>query len=112
MSDFCISCEPLFNDLVGLCEVDRWCQVICEGCGRTVVDSTGACVVECEYPENHMRCPRCNTQLVRGQAIKPNRDPNTRYVSGILPVITADTMELIDVVKCPSCGNSEGELDD
>lgn len=46
MSDYCKDCsEELFGsdfeDLADLVKPGQFCEVLCEGCGRIVVDSTG-----------------------------------------------------------------------
>jgi hypothetical protein len=53
-----------------------------------------------------MKCPRCNIDMVIGQAIEPSYDENARY---ILPPqnITYQTMKIITCFKCPSCGHSD-----
>ena len=54
MADFCKQCsieifDQDFKELAGLTSLeaeaeDRFCVVICEGCGRIQVDSSGSCV--------------------------------------------------------------------
>jgi hypothetical protein len=53
-----------------------------------------------------MKCVKCDTDMVIGQAINP-------YNQGIPfsfftpPPIKIDTLELIDCWKCPKCGRSD-----
>jgi hypothetical protein len=53
-----------------------------------------------------MKCKICDVEMVIGQAINPGYDENALYIA---PVgnITNDTLELIDVWKCPKCGHQE-----
>lgn len=53
-----------------------------------------------------MICKKCKTKMKMGIAIDPKYDQNARY---IMPVgnLNSDTLELIDVWKCPKCGHSE-----
>lgn len=53
MADFCKQCSidtfgEDFHDMAGLgpagCEAEWLCQVLCEGCGPTMVDQSGTCV--------------------------------------------------------------------
>jgi len=53
-----------------------------------------------------MKCPRCNVEMVPGKAIDPAMKSNTLYEIEI-PNVTAKTLRLIDVLKCPECGHSE-----
>jgi RNase P subunit RPR2 len=53
-----------------------------------------------------MKCKKCETEMVIGQAIKPRGDENA------IPIvpwgnITNETLEIINVWKCPNCGHSE-----
>jgi hypothetical protein len=41
-----------------------------------------------------------------GLAIKPDLEANSRYLVQ-QPMINAETLELIDVLKCPKCGYSD-----
>jgi hypothetical protein len=41
-----------------------------------------------------------------GIAIKPDMEANALYVCP-QPMINAETLELIDVLKCPKCGYSD-----
>jgi ssDNA-binding Zn-finger/Zn-ribbon topoisomerase 1 len=53
-----------------------------------------------------MKCIKCNTGMVIGQAISPhNRE--IRWCFGSQPPIKIDTLELIDCWKCPKCGQSD-----
>lgn len=53
-----------------------------------------------------MNCPKCDVELKWGIAI--DADPH-----GIVPNVnkTVDTLELIDVLKCPKCGYSDDGVD-
>ena len=53
-----------------------------------------------------LKCPKCKIKMVIGQAIRSNLEVNTRYLTG-KPLINHETLELIDVLKCPTCGHSE-----
>lgn len=53
-----------------------------------------------------LRCYRCGTEMVKGTAIKPNIESDSLAVMSATP-ITAETIELINVWKCPTCGHSE-----
>lgn len=52
MADFCKQCSldhlgiPNYTDLDKLCKDDEYVQVICEGCGQTVVNSKGECIAK------------------------------------------------------------------
>lgn len=53
MSDHCTTCEPEFDDLVGITSKELFAQgfaalVLCEGCGPTQVDPEGYCLGGCE----------------------------------------------------------------
>jgi len=54
MADYCMQCSiehfgEDFKELAGLCsnKPDACAQVICEGCGNTIVDYTGKCIANC-----------------------------------------------------------------
>jgi ssDNA-binding Zn-finger/Zn-ribbon topoisomerase 1 len=51
-------------------------------------------------------CPRCDIPMILGKAIKPEEEYNCRYLVQQEP-INSDTLEIIDVMKCPKCGHSE-----
>ena len=53
-----------------------------------------------------MKCKVCGTEMELGKAIKPNIEEGALYVA---PPgnITDETLEVIDVWKCPNCGHSE-----
>lgn len=52
-----------------------------------------------------MKCPRCNVDMVIGEAIKSE---NSRSLSIVpQPLITFETMEIIPCWKCPLCGHSD-----
>lgn len=52
-----------------------------------------------------MTCSKCNTQMEIGKAIKSNRTAGAIYFYP--PVnITAETLQMIYCLKCPSCGYS------
>jgi len=53
-----------------------------------------------------MICKQCKTKMEIGTAIDPKHDINTRYLVP-RPPINQDTLELIDVWKCNTCGRSE-----
>ncbi len=53
-----------------------------------------------------MLCPRCNVELKLGIAIDPRTDKNTLFYRQQYP-LTADELELINVLKCPKCGYSD-----
>lgn len=53
-----------------------------------------------------MICKRCKTEMTIGIAIDPLRDERALYVAGP-PRINKDTLELIEVYKCPKCGHSD-----
>lgn len=60
MADFCAQCtktvlgvEPEKNDFVGICQKDDIVPVLCEGCGKTKVNSEGTCLgVNCIRAHN------------------------------------------------------------
>lgn len=55
-----------------------------------------------------MICSKCNIEMVIGQAIDPGYEDGCRRMVGHIDLtITDDTLELIDVWKCPNCGHSE-----
>ena len=50
------------------------------------------------------KCPKCKVDLENGIAIKTD---DWSYIAVLSkPLITADELELIDVLKCPKCGHS------
>lgn len=54
-----------------------------------------------------MKCPKCSIEMKWGIAIDA-------LPLGIVPranIITADTLKLIDVLKCPICGYSDDGVD-
>jgi hypothetical protein len=53
-----------------------------------------------------MNCPRCDIEMKLGIAIRPEMEWNALYVCQ-QPMINAETLELIDVLKCPKCGYSD-----
>ena len=53
-----------------------------------------------------MNCPKCGTKMRLGKAIKPDTEANALYIAP-QPMINADTLELINVLKCPACGHSD-----
>jgi rubrerythrin len=53
-----------------------------------------------------MKCKVCNTEMIIGEAINPREREGALYV--VPPGnITNDTLEIIEVWKCPKCGHSE-----
>lgn len=59
-----------------------------------------------------MKCPKCNVDMMIGQAIKPQSVANAIYVVPPLS-ITYQTMKIIQCFKCPKCGYSDdGELNE
>lgn len=57
-----------------------------------------------------MNYPKCKIKMVIGQAIRSNLEVNTRYLTG-KPLINHETLELIDVLKCPKCGYSDNGIE-
>ena len=53
-----------------------------------------------------MICPKCGTEMLLGKAIKPDMEANALYICRP-PMINSETLELINVLKCPVCGHSE-----
>lgn len=53
-----------------------------------------------------MNCAKCGTEMVPGKAIRPDTEHGALHIVQ-QPMITAETMELIDVLKCPACGHSD-----
>jgi hypothetical protein len=53
-----------------------------------------------------MKCKICNIEMTIGKAIKPNGEEGAIYVAPPAN-INNDTLELIEVWKCPKCGHSE-----
>lgn len=51
-----------------------------------------------------MNCPRCNVPMVTGKAIKPGL-PAGCFCPSV--AVTAETLELLVVLKCPQCGHSD-----
>ena len=52
------------------------------------------------------KCPKCNLPLVKGTAILT--DESTRSPCWFTkPLINAQTLKLIECLKCPSCGHSD-----
>ena len=56
-----------------------------------------------------MKCPKCKIDMVDGIAIKPIEEENCRYIVP-QPLITNETLEIIEVLKCPKCGYSNDDL--
>ena len=52
-----------------------------------------------------MYCPTCKVAMIIGKAIKTNTVEGALYVAG-QPKLNAETLELIEVYKCPQCGHS------
>ena len=57
-----------------------------------------------------MNCPKCNTEMKLGKAIKPNRYDDAIVIFPT-PMINSETIQLIDVLKCSDCGHSDDELE-
>lgn len=53
-----------------------------------------------------MICPKCNVEMVKGQAIHPN----ARYFAPFDKILKHDEVHLIPVLKCPKCGFSDDDL--
>jgi len=53
-----------------------------------------------------MNCPKCETEMIPGKAIRPDTEKDVLYIVRP-PMINAETLELIDVLKCPACGHSD-----
>ncbi len=49
-------------------------------------------------------CPVCKAQFVVGKAIDPGEPSRCFHTP---ETITADTLKLVDVFKCSSCGHSD-----
>ena len=58
-----------------------------------------------------MNCPKCGTEMRLGKAIKPDTEANALYIAP-QPMINADTLELISVLKCPVCGYSDDGVEE
>jgi len=57
-----------------------------------------------------MNCPKCKTEMKLGKAIQPDMEPADTRAWGYHfdpPMINSETLQLIDVLKCPSCGHSD-----
>lgn len=54
-----------------------------------------------------MRCPKCDTTMVKGIAIDPGDMGNCRTIAQMDYRINAETLKIIDVLKCPKCGHSD-----
>ena len=52
-----------------------------------------------------MNCLKCETEMGLGIAIRPDTESGALYIVRP-PMINAETLELIDVLKCPACGHS------
>lgn len=60
MADFCKQCseelfEESYSDLEGLCDREYQIQILCEGCGLTLVDYRGECQGGCMKAKAHAR---------------------------------------------------------
>lgn len=53
-----------------------------------------------------MKCFRCDVEMISGIAIDPKREERALYIASP-PNLNKDTLELIEVFKCPKCGHSE-----
>lgn len=53
-----------------------------------------------------MRCPRCDVDMILGQAIDAGPDYN-RAIVFCQHIINASNLKLIDCFKCPKCGHSD-----
>lgn len=60
--------------------------------------------------ETRVKCPKCEIELVDGIAIKPDMVKNAFYCIRP-PMINAETLRLINVLKCPKCGYSDDGVD-
>jgi ribosomal protein S27AE len=54
----------------------------------------------------NLRCYRCGTEMVPGVAIRPNMEEHALTIAPVAP-ITSETLVMVDVLKCPTCGHSE-----
>ena len=52
------------------------------------------------------QCPKCEIDLEIGIAIKDNEKGGVCRGMGC-PPINADTLEIVDCLKCPKCGYSD-----
>lgn len=64
-----------------------------------------------------MNCPKCGTKMSLGKAIKPDIEAKVLYIApkwNLAPqsMINADTLELINVLKCPACGHSDDGVEE
>lgn len=53
-----------------------------------------------------MKCLTCNVEMVVGTAIGPFHNENELTILP-RPNLTNETMKLMNVYKCPTCGHSE-----
>lgn len=58
-----------------------------------------------------MKCLKCGIEMLPGIAIKTNTEVNALYII-CQPMINAETLELIDVLKCPMCGYSNDGVEE
>ena len=52
-----------------------------------------------------MYCERCSSKMEIGIAIDPGYPENA--ITQFTPLKNSDTIDIIDVFKCPKCGHSE-----
>lgn len=57
-----------------------------------------------------MICPKCNVEMVKGQAIHPKGETNARYFAPFDKILKHNEVHLIPVLKCPKCGFSDDDL--
>jgi hypothetical protein len=55
-----------------------------------------------------MKCPKCKIDMVKGIAIEAS-EPNYCGCLFTIPKITAETLKIIECMKCPICGYSDDD---
>ncbi len=58
-----------------------------------------------------MKCPRCKVEMDIGMAIDAGPSERARAIVWSQHWITAETLKLIPVFKCPECGHSDDGYD-
>lgn len=58
-----------------------------------------------------MKCPRCNVEMVKGQAIDGFSGRPVRSIAAFQAVVDHKTLKLVECLKCPKCGHSDDGVD-
>lgn len=59
-----------------------------------------------------MNCPNCNIEMIYGKTLNTDNKGFFRYIAPVSLFLKADTLKIIDCLKCPKCGHSDDGLND